>query len=701
MDDSGRNILFSSIQQGIAAQARTNPQGIAITAPGRSPLTYGQLHALSTSTLGRLNAATINRGDRIAMVLPNGPEMAAAFLSVAAGASAAPLNPAYQAAEFEFYLSDLKAKALMIQTDMDSPARAAAKKLSIPIIELLPLADQAAGSFTLSGESAATAHPSYSTPNDEALVLHTSGTTSRPKIVPLSQQNICASAHNIAATLALTTEDLCLNIMPLFHIHGLMAAVMASLAAGAGVICSTGFDRDRFFDWLKQCRPTWYTAVPTMHMAILEAADDHRDIIAETPLRFIRSSSASLPPQVMKRLEHVFKAPLIEAYGMTEAAHQIASNPLPPAARKPGSVGLSAGPEVAIMDAACSILTPGETGEIVIRGDNVTAGYESNPEANGQAYAHGWLRTGDQGRLDQDGYLHITGRLKEIINRGGEKVSPREVDEALLEDPEVVQAVTFAVPHASLGEDIAAAVVVKDKAGLTGNALRQGLFGRLADFKIPNKIIIVTEIPKGPTGKIQRIGLADKLAHELQDGYTAPRSALETSLAAIFAEALGTESPIGIHDNFFSAGGDSLSGARVIDRIRERLCCELPVTALFRLPTIAELSGEVRENSSPQRPTISRKIDRISSPLSLAQQRMWLVEQLDPEYSINNVTHTLHLRGDLNQAALELALNKIIDRHEILRTTFSSDDADAMQNIAPSLTLTLTRTWSAEFHGDR
>ena len=207
------------------------------------------------------------------MVLPNGPEMAAAFLSVAAGASAAPLNPAYQAAEFEFYLSDLKAKALMIQTDMDSPARAAAKKLSIPIIELLPLADQAAGSFTLSGENAAKAHPSYSTPNDEALVLHTSGTTSRPKIVPLSQRNICASAHNIAATLALTTEDLCLNIMPLFHIHGLMAAVMASLAAGAGVICSTGFDRDRFFDWLKQCRPTWYTAVPTMHMAILEAAD--------------------------------------------------------------------------------------------------------------------------------------------------------------------------------------------------------------------------------------------------------------------------------------------------------------------------------------------------------------------------------------------------------------------------------------------
>ena len=282
MDDPSRNNLFSSMQQGIAAQARSNPHGTAITAPGRSPLTYSQLHALITSTLGRLNAAAINRGNRIAMVLPNGPEMATAFLSVAAGASAAPLNPAYQTTEFEFYLADLKPKALMIQTDMDSPARAAAKKLSIPIIELLPLADQAAGSFTLCGETAAKAHPIYSTANDEALVLHTSGTTSRPKIVPLSQGNICASAHNIAATLALTRDDLCLNIMPLFHIHGLMAAVMASLAAGAGVICSTGFDRDRFFDWLKECRPTWYTAVPTMHMAILEAAENHRDIIADT-----------------------------------------------------------------------------------------------------------------------------------------------------------------------------------------------------------------------------------------------------------------------------------------------------------------------------------------------------------------------------------------------------------------------------------
>ena len=689
MDGTDRNTRFASLQQGIATQARSDPDGVAISAPGRSPLTYRQLHALTASTLARLNAVAVSRGDRVAMVLPNGPEMAAAFLSVAAGASAAPLNPAYQATEFEFYLSDLKAKVLMIHRDMDSPARAVAARLSIPVIELIPHAEQAAGSFTLGGDIDVKIPPAYSTIDDEALVLHTSGTTSRPKLVPLTQGNICASARSIAATLALTRRDVCLNIMPLFHIHGLMAAVMASLAAGAGVVCSPGFNRENFFGWLKECRPTWFTAVPTMHMAILEAADHYREIVENSALRFIRSSSASLPPRVMARMEEVFNAPMIEAYGMTEAAHQIASNPLPPAVRKPGSVGFAAGPDVTVMNESGAILAPGTPGEIVIRGANVTPGYANNPQANSQAFTRGWFRTGDQGRMDEGGYLYITGRLKEIINRGGEKVSPREVDEALLEHPDVAQAVAFAVPHDSLGEDIAAAVVLKDNARVTGPALRQGLFGRLADFKIPNKILVVDEIPKGPTGKIQRIGLAQKLSGLLQNNYTPPRTALETTLAEIFAEALDT-SPIGVYDNFFSAGGDSLSGARVIARIRDQFRCELPVTALFRFPSIAEISGQIRENTSPAQVAISRNGNRTIAPLSLAQQRLWLLEQLDPQHSINNVTRTLHLHGELNTNALESSINKIIDRHDIMRTTFVVQDLDAVQYIHTDSPLTLT-----------
>jgi acyl-CoA synthetase (AMP-forming)/AMP-acid ligase II len=346
---------------------------------------------------------------------------------------------------------------------------------------------------------------------DTALILHTSGTTARPKIVPLLQRNVVATARHIVATLALRPEDVCLNIMPLFHIHGLMAATLASLAAGSQVSCSPGFNALRFFHWLDEVRPSWYTAVPTMHQTILARADRHPESVAGSRLRLIRSSSASLPPQVMAELERTFRAPVVEAYGMTEAAHQMASNPLPPRARKPGSVGPAAGPEVGIMDERGNLLSRGEIGEVVIRGPNVTPGYEANPEANAKAFTDGWFRTGDQGSLDEDGYLRLTGRLKELINRGGEKISPLEVDEALMHHPAVLQVVAFPMPHEKLGEEVAAAVVLREGLHATERELRAFAATRLADFKVPRRIVIVSEIPKGATGKLQRIGLASKL----------------------------------------------------------------------------------------------------------------------------------------------------------------------------------------------
>jgi acyl-CoA synthetase (AMP-forming)/AMP-acid ligase II len=344
-----------------------------------------------------------------------------------------------------------------------------------------------------------------------ALVLHTSGTTSRPKQVPLTQRNVCASAHNIRATLELSPADGCLNIMPLFHIHGLMAALLASLAAGARVYCTPGFNALRFYAWLDAAEPSWYTAVPTMHQAILARADRNRASLARARLRFIRSSSASLPPQVLKELESTFGVPVIEAYGMTEAAHQMCSNPLAPRPRKPGSVGPAAGPEVAILDPSGCVLPSGQIGEIAIRGANVTPGYFNNPAANAAAYTDGWFRTGDQGSIDADGYVQISGRIKEIINRGGEKVSPLEVDAVLMDHPAVQQVCTFALPHERLGEEVAAAVVLREGAELTERELRDFAASRLADFKLPRKVVFCAEIPKGATGKIQRIGLAAKL----------------------------------------------------------------------------------------------------------------------------------------------------------------------------------------------
>ena len=487
-------------------------EAIAIQAPDRPALNYAGLRNLASRTQKSLNLAGIGKGDRVAIVLPNGPEMATAFVTIAGAATTAPLNPSYKEEEFEFYIDDLKAKALVVEAESDSPSVAAANKLGIPIITLNTNSSRPAGDFDLNTDSTSTPVGNAEVSSDDvALILHTSGTTSRPKIVPLSHQNVTASAINVANTLALTAEDRCLNIMPLFHIHGLIAAVLASLNAGASIYCSPGFNALKYFSWMADAKPTWYTAVPTMHQAILSRASRSQEIIDATPLRFVRSSSASLPPQVMVELEKAFNAPVVEAYGMTEAAHQMACNPLPPAARKAGTVGIAAGPEVGIMDLAGEILEQGEIGEIVIRGDNVTSGYENNPTANAENFTNGWFRTGDQGIIDPEGYVSITGRLKEIINRGGEKISPREVDEILMDHPAVAQCVTFAMPHPKLGEEVAACVVLKEGTSADENGIRSFTAEHLADFKVPRKILIMDEIPKGATGKMQRIGLAEKL----------------------------------------------------------------------------------------------------------------------------------------------------------------------------------------------
>ncbi|MEI8304161.1 MAG: acyl--CoA ligase [Burkholderiales bacterium] len=485
---------------------------IALTAPGVAGLSFAALRAQVRDTVAALNAMGIGRGDRVAIVLNNGPEMATAFISVAAGAASAPLNPSYRADEFEFYLSDLNARGLIVEAGSTSPAVEVARKLGVRIIELQPRREAGAGAFSLSAGAAGTpAQPGAAQPDDVALVLHTSGTTSRPKIVPLTQRNVCASARNIRGFLSLAPEDRGLNIMPLFHIHGLIAGILAPLSAGGQVCCTPGFNALKFFAWMEESRPTWYTAVPTMHQTILSRAANNRAVIEANPLRFIRSSSSAMPTQVIREIEQVFGAPLVESYGMTEAAHQMAANPLPPRARKPGAVGIAAGPEMAIMDPDGKLLPPGEIGEIVIRGENVTLGYESNPKANAEAFTNGWFRTGDQGVMDADGYFTLTGRLKEIINRGGEKVSPREVDEVLMDHPAVAQVVTFAIPHDKLGEEVGAAVVLREGATLAEKELREFAAKRLADFKVPRKVLFLDEIPKGATGKLQRIGLAAKL----------------------------------------------------------------------------------------------------------------------------------------------------------------------------------------------
>ena len=602
----------SSLFELLDGQARQRPDAAALAAPGRSPATYRQLAINAWTIAGQLKEMGIGRTDRVAVVLPNGPEMATAFLAVSMGAICAPLNPGYRQNEFDFLLSDLGARALITSADTDSDARASARARGVSILDVSPVREAEAGRLTVSGAAVASPSPAdFSAPEDVALILYTSGMTSRPKAVPLTHREICASAHNIRLALELHPNDRCMNVMPLFHAHGLIIALLSSLTAGGSIVCGPGFSAEDFFEWLENFHPTWYTAAPTIHKAVLDGAAEHREFLQQRPLRFIRSSAAFLPPAVKAGLEREFGSPVIEAYGMTECS-QITSNPLPPGQRRAGSVGIAAGPTVAIMDESSRLLPPGEMGEIVVRGPAVMQGYDRNSAANHIAFVDGWFRTGDQGILSADGYLSLTGRLKEIINCGGEKLSPSEVDDVLMDHPAVAQTVAFGVAHPTLGEDVAAAVVLRPNAQATEKELRDFAATRLADYKVPRQILIVPEIPKSPTGKLRRVGLAEALGLAAPEGARPlpdrplPEEplALGRRLAKIWSELLNIEQ-VDVHSNFFRLGGDSILASRLVARVRKEFRVELPLRSLFETPTLAELSAIIDQAS--RRPAPSGK----------------------------------------------------------------------------------------------
>ena len=482
-----------------------NDNNVALTSENSPPLLYKDLKSFVNKIASQLAGNGISNKDRAAIVLPNGPFMASSFLTLSSYMSAAPLNPSYKTNEYEFYLKDLNPKIVIVEPNSSNEVVGVAKNLNIPVCEMKIKKDAPSGLFNLFDIESEYQLPEE---NDEGLVLHTSGTTSRPKIVPLTNKNIYSSAENISKSLNLSEVDHCLNIMPLFHIHGLIAILAASIRSGASICASNGFNALKFLELAKSEKITWYSGVPTMHQAILLRAEKNLELAKNLNLRLIRSSSASLPPAVFEKLNNVFGCSVIEAYGMTEATHQMTSNPLPPKKQKPGFVGIPAGPEVCIMDEKDKILDQGETGEVCIKGDNVTLGYDNNPEANKNSFTNGWFRTGDQGYFDQNGYLKISGRLKEIINKGGEKISPLEVDNILMDHPLIEQAVCFGYEDKMLGEDIAAAIIVKEGKNCSETDVKTYAQEKLAKFKIPKKIFFVNEIPKGATGKLQRNILA-------------------------------------------------------------------------------------------------------------------------------------------------------------------------------------------------
>lgn len=673
-------------------RAAAQPLDPAIAAPGYPTVSYRDLHRQTKALASALSAHGIVLSDRVAVALPEGPDLAGAILAVSCVAVCAPLNSEYQAAEFRFHLAEMNARAILVSADSPAGALVAARELGLTILNVERCVE---GLLTLYVDAdARQLQPNNLAADDAAILLYTSGTTAKPKGVLLSHRNLCLSAANMADTLALCRQDKCISVMPLFHIHGLVGTLLAPLVSGGTSIQPGRFHGARFFEQLEVANPTWLTGTPAILHQIAERAAGSIELAKTNSLRLIRSASAPLPASLLSLLESQFEVPIIEAYGMTEASHQIASNPLPPEPRKPGSVGIPSGPEVAIHGLDGEKLEAGVSGEIVIRGENVITRYLANESSNVEEFRDGWLRTGDQGFIDADGYLFIDGRLKEMINRGGEKVSPFEVEAVLNNHPAVAESGVFALPDPRLGEEIAACIVVNDGHDLVPRTLQDFASERLAAFKIPRHVFFAPSLPKSTTGKLQRTALGllfegqvgESLPLGLESTFAAPRGEIELQLAAIWEEILAVDG-FSREDNFFDYGGDSLQAVMVIARVREELGIDLPITAFFDSPTIAKLANEIdaAAGEGVAAPLARTNFSDAFRPLSFTQQLIVELSQdlMFAKSAAFNRTAALQISGPLDVGCLGRALDAIVERHEVLRINVVTQENVLSARVCP------------------
>jgi oxalate---CoA ligase len=585
------NYQPTTLWQILETQAANYPPHLALSSLDSPPLTYGHLWELVEKTQTQLRKWGICRTQRVVMVAPaNSAVTLSLSLAIASSAICIPLNPNFSPSEFLTYLQQLQPQALVIVSECADAAVKAAVQLNIPMILASPVYHYT-GWFELQAATENQTQPLFSPPSPEdiAFVFQTSGSTAKPKFVPVTHKGLCYSSSNVKDVLQLGTDDICLNVLPLFHIHGLITNGVVPLLAG-NLICLYGdFDASFVWQWLEQSQATWLSASPVIYQGILQAAPK---TLPKLSLRFIRSGSTVLSPKIKQELTQLLNVPFLEAYGMSEAL-TITNTPLSPLVEKPGSVGKVVNGELAILNQSGETLAIREVGEIAVRGDNITPGYLDDPAANETTFIKGWFRTGDVGYLDAEGNLFLVGRVKEMINRGGEKVSPQEVDAVLLQHPQVLAAATFGISHPSLGEDIATAVVFQDEQ-VPLQHLRDYLFQNLAIHKIPSQILIVKSIPRGTTGKIKRQELASYFCDQLTPIYVAPRTEIEVKIAQIWSQVLGIDT-IGVDDNFFALGGHSLLATQVISRIRQALGIELSFINFFAAPTVAQLSQEIEK----------------------------------------------------------------------------------------------------------
>jgi acyl-CoA synthetase (AMP-forming)/AMP-acid ligase II/thioesterase domain-containing protein len=594
-------LLTQCARQWPAAAAISSPEKINGAASGMAmPMTYAQLASQSRSLASRLNEWELGRGDRIATILPAGPGAAAMMLAINCCATYAPINPRAHPEEVQRTLKLIKADAVVIEKD--SPWRATLDSMGIAIIEMSSPADAPAGTieFFLIQKPNSPRRPcrtGMAGDEDILAVLQTSGTTARPKIVPTMQRAMLEGIRHNVDLLELSPQDRCLHVLPPINPMGI-TTIIYSLMAGCEISIAPGFSSTEFFKWAREARPTWFTVPPAIHQAILRHSKDHADWAAKHSPRLVRSGAATVPGPLFREIENLWHAPLVEVYAMSECP-MISSNHFKSEWRKAGSVGFPTGIEMAMLDEGGKIIPRGAgiSGEILIRGRIVTAGYEDNPAENSAAWVDGYFRTGDLGRFDDDGFLFVIGRSKEMINRGGVKIAPREIEEVIRSFPAVSEAIAFAIPDAQLGENIAVAAVLKEGQSMTELELRQKSAERLSSYKVPSRILFMNEIPLSPAGKPQRIGMAEKLGLKISEptapahlSYQGPRNSLEQVLAAIWERVLGLGRLVGIDESFMEMGGDSLQAVAMFAEVQRVLGRELPVATLLAAETIEKLA---------------------------------------------------------------------------------------------------------------
>ena len=696
------DVEHKNFADALEAIAMMQPGAPAFHVPGRPPLTYGDLGAQIRYVRERLGGWGIAPGAIVAGALPNRAEMAIACATMPSCCTFAPLSPNLTTDAYAQLIRRMGAHAVLAPQGQQHPIRAASRQNGVTEIDVVSEPDAPAGLFTLNLSQRRDSLRATSERSELAYILVSSGTTGQHKLVPSTHRQTLLYAKAARDWLAYTPQDVGCHLTPIHLGNGLRSGLINPLLAGLSIVCLPESDLDAFFAAIEEFRPTCLNASFTLLRAILRRAPEYRQTLRQNRFRFLRSGAGQLHPEEIDRLEDALGAPVLVGFSSVETT-AISHDPLPPRQRKREAAGLPLLNEVAVMNASGRICAKQATGQLVVRGPLVFPGYLDDPELTAASFAGEWFRTGDLGTIDDEGYVYVSGRIKEIINRGGEKISPVEIDAAIESLPGVNEAATFGIPHASLGEEVVAALVRQTDTALDEAEVIEHVRNRLGPTKTPRKIYFVDSIPRTENGKVLRRELPHQLGLEhsaaaLSPGSgtaagTTPFSPLEGALSGLWASLLKVGN-VGRDDNFFLLGGDSLHGTQVLAHVKSLFGVELPIQSLFgeaasvagmarMIETLRTTSAAAQGHASVAdgRSRIPRRERRGPVILTHAQWRVWFLARLDPASAAYNESRAHRLSGPLNIEALRESLRSLVQRHEVLRTTFSVIDEEPRQTV--------------------